>query len=36
LANKRALEINGKTKEEFIGRKLAEALPELKDQGIWT
>src|SRR5262245_45510508 len=33
LANKRALEIIGKTKEEVIGRKLVEVLPELKEQG---
>jgi PAS domain S-box-containing protein len=33
LANKRTLEIIGKTKEEVIGRKLEEALPELKGQG---
>ena len=33
LANKRALEIIGKNKEDVIGQKLADALPELKDQG---
>jgi PAS domain S-box-containing protein len=33
LANKRALEIMGKSKEEIVGHKLEEALPELKDQG---
>ena len=33
LANKRALEIIGKTREEVIGRKLVEVLPELKEQG---
>jgi PAS domain S-box-containing protein len=33
LANKRALQIMGKTKEEVIGLKLADALPELKGQG---
>jgi len=33
LANKRALEIIGKTREEVMGRKLAEVLPELKEQG---
>ena len=33
LANKRALEIMGKSKEEIIGQKIADALPELKEQG---
>jgi PAS domain S-box-containing protein len=33
LANKRALEIIGKSKEEIIGFKLEDALPELKGQG---
>ncbi len=33
LANKRALEIIGKNKEAIIGKKLADALPELKEQG---
>ncbi|HEX6846827.1 MAG TPA: PAS domain-containing protein [Chitinophagaceae bacterium] len=33
LANKRALEIIGKSKEELIGYPLEEALPELKGQG---
>jgi len=33
LANKRALEIIGKSKEEVIGFKLEDALPELKGQG---
>jgi len=33
LANKRALEIMGKSKEEVIGQKIADALPELKEQG---
>ena len=33
LANTRALEIIGRTREEVIGRKLEEALPELSSQG---
>jgi PAS domain S-box-containing protein len=33
LANKKALELMGRTKEEVTGRKLAEVMPELKEQG---
>lgn len=33
LANKRAVEIIGKSREELIGYKLEEALPELMSQG---
>ena len=33
LANKRALEIMGKTREYVLGRKLEEVLPDLKGQG---
>ena len=35
LANARALEIMGRTREEVIGRKLQEALPELSSQGYF-
>ena len=34
LANDRALEIIGKSKTEVIGKKIAEALPELDQQGF--
>ncbi len=33
LANKRALEIMGKAKEDVVGRKLEDVLPDLKSQG---
>ncbi len=33
LANKRAIEIIGRSKEELIGRKLEDAMPELRNQG---
>ncbi len=33
LANSRALEIMGKNRDAIIGHKIADALPELKEQG---
>ncbi len=35
LVNERALQIMGKTKEESVGRKFADVLPELESQGYF-